>query len=164
MLSPRLSGLSTLKILSSHSSKYLLHDEFFDVVLLIGNVGEPILSSLFCGAIVTDCSYLLMVFFNFTLARATGSGSWLPLMLLSWLLLFLWTGMSHMSLFTATVTGDSPDVIISLLPYSLVCRVVDQLSPPISFRHEVFSLSESCMSPSWCCIHPFHLDSCFQLR
>ena len=46
-------------------------DKFFDVVLFIGDVGEPVLGSLLWSAVVTDRSHLFVITLYFGLSVAT---------------------------------------------------------------------------------------------
>ena len=101
--------MSALKILS-FSPQYLLHDEFFYVVLLVCNVREPILGSLFWGAIIADRSYLFMVIIDFCLMVAARARAWLPLALLVGALLSLWAIVSNVSQFCNSHYNRMPDL------------------------------------------------------
>ena len=120
-------GSSASKILS-FSSQYLLHNELLYVVLLICDVGEPILGPLFWGVIIADRSHLFVIIVNFCLAIMARARAWLPLALLMWSLLFMGAIVSDVSCFVATETDHFPNIVLG--PF----WIGHCLSPPISSR------------------------------
>ena len=127
------SGSSALKILP-FSSQHLLHDEFFDVVLFVCDVGEPVLGSLFWGAVVTNRAYLFVICLYFCLPITAGARAGLPLALLAGSSLLLGTIASNMPLSVTIETDDFPDVVLGSF------WIGDCLAPSVSSWHEILRL------------------------